>query len=77
MADTPIVNVVENSPEHVAFLLFREIAKSEKKNIINPPQAATEAADRKWILDTYAECLRAVKDPYGRANAAAGRAAAK
>jgi hypothetical protein len=66
MADAPIVHIGENSPEHVAYQLFREIARSEKKHIINAPASHTTEVNAKWILDTYAECLRAVKDPFSR-----------
>jgi hypothetical protein len=46
----------ENSPEGVAYRLFEEVVKSEQP----------KKPDRKWILDTYAECLQAVKKPNTR-----------
>jgi hypothetical protein len=58
MADAPVVHIGENSLEYVAYRLMRDIAHVEKKKLNgiarqNPP-------DRKWILDTYAECRQAV-----------------
>jgi hypothetical protein len=62
MADTPVVNIGENSPEYVAYLLLQECAKAEKMVLRNLPfsQPSGETT-RKWILDTYAECLKAVR----------------
>jgi len=55
MADIPVVHIGENSPEYVAYRLLREIARLEKG-----------MGDRKKLLDTYAECLRTVRDPHNR-----------
>ena len=52
MSDKPVVHIGENSPEHVAYELMTGILRVEGK--IN-------SADRKLILDTYAECLDAVR----------------
>jgi hypothetical protein len=60
MPDAPIVHIGENSPQHVAYQLFRHIAAVEGKSF---NAGKSEAANRKWILDTYAECLRTVLDP--------------
>ena len=57
MADQPVVHIGENSPEYVAFKLYHEITRIEARG---------EKPDRKWILDTYAECLLAVRQPQGR-----------
>jgi hypothetical protein len=43
------------TPEAVALRLFEIIAANERKT----------GADRKWVLDTYAECIRAVRNPGG------------
>jgi hypothetical protein len=51
MADAPVVHIGENSPEQVAYKLYRDIRLEEKKS----------NADRKYVLDTYAECLEAVR----------------
>jgi hypothetical protein len=62
MADAPVVHIGENSPEEVARKLMREIARVEQRSF-NPARMAPDrkAADRRWILNTYAECLEAVK----------------
>ena len=43
------------TPEAVALRLFEIIAGHEGKS--------NAGADRKWVLDTYAECLRVVRNP--------------
>jgi hypothetical protein len=60
MADT-VVHMGENSPEHVAHKLLHEIADIEKKAFHNEPSSGWTTADRAWVLDTYRECLMAVK----------------
>jgi hypothetical protein len=56
MAETaPVVHIGENSPEQIAYKLLETIASNEKKTL-----HGTATADRKWLLDTYAECLAAV-----------------
>jgi hypothetical protein len=59
MADAPrpVVHIGENSPEHVAFNLFTLINASESHR------------DRAAVLDLYAECLDAVRDPDARLRA--------
>jgi hypothetical protein len=61
MADAaPVVHIGENSPEQVAYKQMLEIANVERKTLhASAPSSGWTAADRKWILDTYAECLRA------------------
>ena len=59
MADAPVVHIGENSPEYVAYRLLRDIAGVEEKS--KGPAYTMANADRKWILDTYAECLHTVK----------------
>lgn len=61
MADQAVVHIGENSPEEVAYKLFREIARSEKMNVMGLGASATNAASRDWILDTYAECIATVR----------------
>lgn len=55
MADNPVVHFGENSPEQVAYRLLRNIAYIEKKR----DGLEFKDVDRKWLLDTYAECLDA------------------
>jgi len=66
MADTPVIHIGENSPERIAYLLMRDIAIVERKVFNNHPADGAAKADRKWILDTYAECIRAIRDPHMR-----------
>ena len=63
MADTSIVYTGESSPESVAYKLFLHIAAAEKKFVVSSDR---NNADRNWILDAYAECLLAVRNPSGR-----------
>jgi hypothetical protein len=65
MADKPVVHIGENSPEHVAYLLMRDVFQLESHQNMN----------RKTYLDTYAECLLAVTHPGGRLSGT-GRTAA-
>ncbi|MBO6521195.1 MAG: hypothetical protein JJ900_09760 [Rhodospirillales bacterium] len=56
MAEEAKAQIGENSPEHVAYKLMHEIAVQEghadsTRRVIN--------ADRKYVLDLYAECLHA------------------
>jgi hypothetical protein len=61
MADkAPVVHIGENSPEHVALKLLINIAYAEKKHFY-PGLYDGEKPSRKWLLDTYAECLEAVR----------------
>jgi len=53
MEDVSVAHIVKDSPERVAFKPFLEVAKAE--------EVAGAKPDRKWILNTYDECLRAVK----------------
>lgn len=61
MADAPVVNIGENSPEQIAHKLMHEIARIEGKVLHQSPGSGQAAAPRKWVLDTYAECLDAVR----------------
>jgi hypothetical protein len=59
MADQPVVHVGENSPEEVALKLLRVIADLEQKKLSHSTR--DPMADRKYVLDTYAECIMAVR----------------
>jgi non-homologous end joining protein Ku len=50
MADAPVVHIGENSPEKVALDMTRYILSQESQNF-----------SRQRYLDTYAECLLAVR----------------
>ncbi len=54
--------MLDNSPERVAYDLLVAIAHAEHKNPAATSGSASWAgADRRWILDTYVECLEARK----------------
>ena len=61
MSDKPVVHIGENSPEHVALELMRKIASVEQRILHYSSEQPERVADRKWILDAYAECLHAVR----------------
>jgi hypothetical protein len=63
----PIANHgADESPESVAYRLLQLIADLENKTLHGNPSKDRTNADRQWILDTYAECLRAIKTPENR-----------
>jgi hypothetical protein len=57
--DAPVFHFAENSPEQLAYQLMRDILLQ----IENKPIGQI---GRKWYLDTYAECLMAVRVPSSR-----------
>lgn len=59
-ADSTTVHIGENSPEQVAYKLMRDVANVEGKAFHKNPTGGNTAADREWILNAYADCLRAV-----------------
>lgn len=63
MSDKPIVHIGENSPEEVAYKLLKVIANLERKSLVNSAPEGREwaAADREYVLSTYAECFEAVR----------------
>lgn len=63
-----MLNPSGDSPEVVALALLERIARSEGRHFEATPQEGS-TADRQWILDTYFDCLSAVRGR--RANAAA------
>ena len=65
MTENVTLHVGENTAAYVAWKLFIEIANAEKKHAFHG-QGYELHGDRKWILDTYAECLLAVTDPRAR-----------
>ena len=66
MNDQPSDHAVEDTAEHMAYRLFLHICNLETKNLHGDPSKDRTLADRKWVLDTYAECLRAVRAPESR-----------
>ncbi|WP_420431068.1 hypothetical protein [Hyphobacterium sp.] len=63
MADGTTIKQDHNSPEEVAYKLFQDVLNVEKRALY---AHGDNPADRKLILDTYAECLLAVKSPHDR-----------
>jgi hypothetical protein len=60
MADTnTTVHIGENSPEQVAYRLLQDVMNAEGRSIFRTEKR--EQVDRKYLLDTYVECLKAVK----------------
>lgn len=52
------VHIAENSAEQVAYKLLETIAAVEGKTLYRSDKGM---ADRDWILSTYVECIKAVK----------------
>ena len=65
MADT-VVHMGENSPEQVAYRLLGHVMNSERMSFNQNPSEGYKNANRKYILDTYAECLKTVRQPWDR-----------
>ncbi|KQW71400.1 hypothetical protein ASE17_00405 [Phenylobacterium sp. Root77] len=59
MTDQPESRPIENTPEYVAYLLLERIADVERISMSR--DGKEKVASRKWILDTYAECLDATR----------------
>ena len=64
MSDAKIVNTGENTPEEVAYKLLSDVMSAEGKSLFKSENK--ERVDRKYILDTYAECLKAGRAPQNR-----------
>lgn len=56
-----MLNPSGDSAEIVALALLERIARSEGRQFDREPEEGMTAADRKWILDTYFECLNAAR----------------
>lgn len=60
----PRVSAGDNSPEEIAFKLMHEIAEVERIAIHSGElDPRWTRAGRAWILNTYQECLFAVRNP--------------
>lgn len=66
MSEMAVVHIGENSPEYVAFRLMQEVLQVENKLLHPSEESPQKVASRKLILDTYAECLNAVRNPHAR-----------
>ena len=60
MAD-PVVHIVENSPEAVAYKLFLDIVAVESRVLHRNAERGFSPASKEWILQTYRECIAVVK----------------
>ena len=59
MAEVPAINFHENTPEQIAYKLFLHIVAREEASLA--PGHGKNPVDRRWILSTYAECMKAVR----------------
>jgi hypothetical protein len=66
MSENSTDHPTDESPESVAYRLMLLVADLENRTLHGNPSKDRVNADRQWILDTYAECLRAVKIPEQR-----------
>ena len=66
MSEQPTEHAGNETAESVAFRLLMLVADLESRTLHGNPAKDRTNADRKWILDTYAECLQAVKTPHER-----------
>jgi hypothetical protein len=55
-----IIHVHESTPEQIAYKLFEHILELEDVYVTRP-SARSIPAHRQYILDTYAQCIRAVR----------------
>lgn len=55
--------VVTGTPEEIALRLLELVAAAEDKSLGQPVRTRTNAADREWIMQTFQECLLAVRQP--------------
>ena len=63
----PAVTHPHNTSESIALNLFYTISHIEKKALHSGDMpAGWTRADRRWVLRTYGQCIRAVRQPYWR-----------
>jgi hypothetical protein len=56
-----MLNPSGDSPEIVALALLERIARAEGRQFDRKPEDGMTVADRRWILDTYFDCLAAAR----------------
>ncbi len=56
-----MLNPTGDSVEVVALALLERIARSEGRQFDRKPEDGMTVADRRWILDTYFDCLTTAK----------------
>ena len=60
MVDDVSAHGGEHSPELVAFKLMHDIASVERVLFHSNPSREFKSANRRWILQTYSQCIRTV-----------------
>lgn len=58
---TRVVHVHEGTPEQIAYKLFHHILEMEEVYVTRPAVKGNIAGHRQYILETYAQCIRAVR----------------
>jgi hypothetical protein len=62
MSEAPMVHIGEGSPEQIAYRLMLDVMKVENRIIATSASAGPHTpADRHYLLNTYHECLMAVR----------------
>lgn len=56
--EAPVVHIGENSPEQIAYKLFRDIAAVEGRDLF---ANGNHPVDREWILRTFCQCMLTVR----------------
>jgi hypothetical protein len=54
--------IPSGTPEAIAYQLFLHIVEVEEMYLTLPPTKGKWPAHREWILSTYAQCIRVVRD---------------
>jgi hypothetical protein len=62
VAESSSTHISENTPDGVALKLLYAVAHAEGKSLWSG-STAPDKPDRKWIFDTFSECLRTVRQP--------------
>ena len=61
MADQPAMHIAENTPEHIAYRLLKDVMNLERMTLNAEPPTGWKTATRAYVLDTYLECIDAVR----------------
>lgn len=61
-ANPRVLHIHDGTPEAIAYQLFLHIAEMEEMYLTVPPTKGKWPAHRPWILSTYAQCIKAVKE---------------
>ncbi len=66
MSDRTDSRVVGQSAEEIAFKLYESIKLAEGYSHSPGGGPGKKLADRYYVLDTFAECMEAIRNPKGR-----------